>query len=230
VRSACLRLSPEPRVGTVYSFFRSKSRRDTRTIRRKSSASLRSDPHTVVRSTLVQVFHPNIDLEGNVCLNILREDWRPVLSIISIVHGLHYVLLVPRSSSYRLTPLVLDPQPGRSPQQGSCTADGAQRTTIRLAGSEKHPLGDSYKRGLLPSLCQVIHCLIKESVQIKFNFEYCLVHRCCLRTVLDWPVVLFVVSVVNHSSSDFSKGTGPKILLSITSWYGHWTLSAKTQQ
>ena len=42
----------------------------------------------------MQVFHPNIDLEGNVCLNILREDWRPVLSIISIVHGLHYVLLV----------------------------------------------------------------------------------------------------------------------------------------
>lgn len=40
------------------------------------------------------MFHPNIDLEGNVCLNILREDWRPVLSIISIVHGLHYVLLV----------------------------------------------------------------------------------------------------------------------------------------
>jgi hypothetical protein len=27
---------------------------------------------------LVQVYHPNIDLEGNVCLNILREDWKPV--------------------------------------------------------------------------------------------------------------------------------------------------------
>ncbi|KAI8040353.1 hypothetical protein M5D96_006293 [Drosophila gunungcola] len=24
-----------------------------------------------------QVYHPNIDLEGNVCLNILREDWNP---------------------------------------------------------------------------------------------------------------------------------------------------------
>ncbi|EEF52533.1 ubiquitin-conjugating enzyme m, putative [Ricinus communis] len=25
-----------------------------------------------------KVYHPNIDLEGNVCLNILREDWKPV--------------------------------------------------------------------------------------------------------------------------------------------------------
>ncbi|XP_047306263.1 NEDD8-conjugating enzyme Ubc12-like [Impatiens glandulifera] len=23
------------------------------------------------------VYHPNIDLEGNVCLNVLREDWKP---------------------------------------------------------------------------------------------------------------------------------------------------------
>ncbi|KAF1774889.1 Ubiquitin-conjugating enzyme, active site [Phytophthora cactorum] len=22
-------------------------------------------------------YHPNIDLDGNVCLNILREDWKP---------------------------------------------------------------------------------------------------------------------------------------------------------
>ncbi|XP_048336371.1 NEDD8-conjugating enzyme Ubc12 isoform X2 [Ziziphus jujuba] len=28
-----------------------------------------------------KVYHPNIDLEGNVCLNILREDWKPVLNI-----------------------------------------------------------------------------------------------------------------------------------------------------
>ncbi|KAJ7966714.1 Ubiquitin-conjugating enzyme family protein [Quillaja saponaria] len=26
-----------------------------------------------------KVYHPNIDLEGNVCLGILREDWKPVL-------------------------------------------------------------------------------------------------------------------------------------------------------
>ncbi|XP_011294291.1 nedd8-conjugating enzyme UbcE2M [Musca domestica] len=42
-----------------------------------------------------QVYHPNIDLEGNVCLNILREDWNPVLTISSIVYGLQYLFLEP---------------------------------------------------------------------------------------------------------------------------------------
>eukprot|EP01067_Filipodium_phascolosomae_P000340 Filipodium_phascolosomae@DN1270_c0_g1_i1.p2 len=42
-----------------------------------------------------KIYHPNIDLEGNVCLNILREDWRPVLSISSIVYGLIYLFLEP---------------------------------------------------------------------------------------------------------------------------------------
>ena len=41
-----------------------------------------------------QVFHPNIDLEGNVCLNILREDWKPVLSINSVIYGLQFLFLV----------------------------------------------------------------------------------------------------------------------------------------
>ena len=40
-----------------------------------------------------KVYHPNIDLEGNVCLNILREDWKPVLTINSIVYGLQYLFL-----------------------------------------------------------------------------------------------------------------------------------------
>eukprot|EP00243_Klebsormidium_subtile_P002748 TRINITY_DN15548_c0_g1_i1.p1 TRINITY_DN15548_c0_g1~~TRINITY_DN15548_c0_g1_i1.p1 ORF type:complete len:184 (-),score=21.74 TRINITY_DN15548_c0_g1_i1:174-725(-) len=42
-----------------------------------------------------KVYHPNIDLEGNVCLNILREDWKPVLSISSIIYGLQYLFLDP---------------------------------------------------------------------------------------------------------------------------------------
>ncbi|XP_064593410.1 NEDD8-conjugating enzyme Ubc12 [Zonotrichia leucophrys gambelii] len=37
------------------------------------------DPPKVKCETMV--YHPNIDLEGNVCLNILREDWKPVLTI-----------------------------------------------------------------------------------------------------------------------------------------------------
>lgn len=41
------------------------------------------------------LYHPNIDLEGNVCLNILREDWKPVLSISAVVYGLQFLLLEP---------------------------------------------------------------------------------------------------------------------------------------
>ena len=42
-----------------------------------------------------KVYHPNIDLEGNVCLNILREDWKPVLTINAVVYGLQYLFLQP---------------------------------------------------------------------------------------------------------------------------------------
>ncbi|KAI2593702.1 UBE2M isoform 3, partial [Pan troglodytes] len=53
------------------------------------------DPPKVKCETMV--YHPNIDLEGNVCLNILREDWKPVLTINSIIYGLQYLFLVSRN-------------------------------------------------------------------------------------------------------------------------------------
>lgn len=46
----------------------------------------------------MQVYHPNIDLEGNVCLNILREDWKPVLNINIIIYGLNLLFTVILSS------------------------------------------------------------------------------------------------------------------------------------
>lgn len=42
----------------------------------------------------MQVYHPNIDLEGNVCLNILREDWKPVLNINTVIYGLYHLFTV----------------------------------------------------------------------------------------------------------------------------------------
>ena len=35
------------------------------------------------------IFHPNFDHDGNICLNILREDWKPMYNIFSIVTGLN---------------------------------------------------------------------------------------------------------------------------------------------
>lgn len=43
----------------------------------------------------MQIYHPNIDLEGNVCLNILREDWKPVLDINAVIYGLIYLFYEP---------------------------------------------------------------------------------------------------------------------------------------
>lgn len=42
-----------------------------------------------------KIYHPNIDLEGNVCLNILREDWSPVLSLNLVLLGLNFLFLEP---------------------------------------------------------------------------------------------------------------------------------------
>eukprot|EP00164_Ancoracysta_twista_P001254 GFYU01001646.1.p1 GENE.GFYU01001646.1~~GFYU01001646.1.p1 ORF type:complete len:191 (-),score=43.21 GFYU01001646.1:581-1120(-) len=45
-----------------------------------------------------KIYHPNIDYEGNVCLNILREEWKPVLSINSVIYGLQFLFLEPNPS------------------------------------------------------------------------------------------------------------------------------------
>jgi ubiquitin-conjugating enzyme E2 M len=51
------------------------------------------DPPKVKCETAI--YHPNIDIEGNVCLNILREDWKPILSISAVVYGLIHLMLEP---------------------------------------------------------------------------------------------------------------------------------------
>ena len=52
-------------------------------------------PYNVLIAT--KIYHPNVDLEGNVCLNILREDWKPVLNLNSVMVGLQYLFLEPNA-------------------------------------------------------------------------------------------------------------------------------------
>jgi len=53
-------------------------------------------PHEPPKVTCdIKIFHPNIDLAGAVCLNILREDWKPVLDINAVIYGLIYLFYEP---------------------------------------------------------------------------------------------------------------------------------------
>merc|ERR1712065_11529 len=44
-----------------------------------------------------KVYHPNINWEGKVCLNILRAEWMPVLNLGSVGFGLMTLFLEPNS-------------------------------------------------------------------------------------------------------------------------------------
>jgi ubiquitin-conjugating enzyme E2 M len=56
-------------------------------------------PHDPPKVLCVQkIYHPNIDLEGKVCLNILREDWKPVLNLNAVIVGMQFLFLEPNAS------------------------------------------------------------------------------------------------------------------------------------
>lgn len=53
-------------------------------------------PHDAPKiKSKIEVYHPNIDYEGNVCLNILREDWKPILNINTVIYGLIHLFTEP---------------------------------------------------------------------------------------------------------------------------------------
>ncbi|KAJ2783566.1 NEDD8-conjugating protein ubc12 [Coemansia javaensis] len=55
-------------------------------------------PHEVPKVRCMQtIFHPNIDTDGKICLNILREDWRPVLNIQAVIFGLQSLFQIPNA-------------------------------------------------------------------------------------------------------------------------------------
>jgi ubiquitin-conjugating enzyme E2 M len=51
------------------------------------------DPPKVKCET--SIYHPNIDLEGHVCLNILRADWKPILDVNVVIYGIIFLFYEP---------------------------------------------------------------------------------------------------------------------------------------
>jgi hypothetical protein len=118
------------------------------------------DPPKVQCETTV--FHPNIDMEGHVCLNILREDWKPVLTIQSVIMGLqalrpptprprHLGTLRPSDplhlcNSPRCSPTSLSLLPRPAPRRTSAHLDAPRRTSTPLDTSAR-------RRSAPPPLC-----------------------------------------------------------------------------
>ncbi|KAI7733314.1 hypothetical protein M8C21_012371, partial [Ambrosia artemisiifolia] len=77
-----------------------------------------------------KVYHPNIDLDGNVCLNILREDWNPILNINIIIYGLYHLftwrILNVRQGWAEIKPWRSGVSAPGSGAQGRFTMEGAQ--------------------------------------------------------------------------------------------------------
>ena len=48
---------------------------------------------------LTPVYHPNINDEGSVCLNILREDFSPAIHIEQMCQGMLFLMLHPNAES-----------------------------------------------------------------------------------------------------------------------------------
>ncbi len=55
-----------------------------------------------------KIYHPNIDLQGKVCLNILREDWKPVLNLNAVIVGLQVGISLDRSACHKTRQLTVD--------------------------------------------------------------------------------------------------------------------------
>lgn len=59
----------------------------------EATADYPHSPPKVLCTT--KIYHPNIDLNGKVCLNILRKDWKPVLDMNAVLYGLTTLFIDP---------------------------------------------------------------------------------------------------------------------------------------
>jgi len=96
-------------------------------------------PHDPPKVKCTQkIYHPNIDLDGNVCLNILREDWKPVLNLNAVIVGLQFLFLEPNAS---------DPLNKEAAEDLRTNREGFKRN-VRTAMGGGSVKGEQYQRVL----------------------------------------------------------------------------------
>lgn len=96
-------------------------------------------PHDPPKVKCTQkIYHPNIDLEGNVCLNILREDWKPVLNLNAVIVGLQFLFLEPNPS---------DPLNKEAAEDLKINRESFKRN-VRTAMGGGHVRGEAFERVL----------------------------------------------------------------------------------
>ena len=81
-----------------------------------------------------KIYHPNIDLQGHVCLNILRADWKPVLDITAVIHGIVFLFYTPNPNDplNKIAAALLREDPRQFEQTVKATLRGQ---SVRIDGS-----------------------------------------------------------------------------------------------
>ncbi|KAI3385075.1 hypothetical protein SNEBB_009794 [Seison nebaliae] len=87
---------------------------------------------------LTPLYHPNIDEDGNVCLNVLREDWKPILSLNAIIYGLIHLFHEPNI---------------HDPLNQNAADDMVKRMDLFLAKTRQNP-GDTKSKKIISSISE----------------------------------------------------------------------------
>ncbi|GME39020.1 putative ketol-acid reductoisomerase [Neofusicoccum parvum] len=114
-------------------------------------------PHDPPKAKCTQkIYHPNIDLEGNVCLNILREDWKPVLNLNAVIVGLQEFLF--------LEPNASDPLNKEAAEDLKSNREGFKRN-VRSSMTGGQVRGQTFDRVLVKALRASARQLAAPAVQ-----------------------------------------------------------------